>query len=202
MKLYFAPHACSMNPHIVLAELGLPYELIKVDTKTKKMSNGGDFYDVSPKGYVPALELDNGEILTEGPVIVQYLADLKPEADIAPKNGTMERVRMQEWLHYIGTELHGSAGPLFNPTMPAEVKEIFKKKLINRIGFIEPVLEKQDYLVGGKFTPADGYLFVVLGWLKYFDIDVKQWPAIARFVERVAKIPAVQKAIQEEDNFK
>lgn len=198
MKLYFAPHTCALNAHITLIELGLPYDLVKVDNKAKTTSDGRNYLEINPKGYVPALELDNGELLTEGPVIVQYLGDLKPESGLVPKNYTMERVRMQEWLHYIGTEVHGSISPMFNPGLSDEAKAVFREKLLKRISYIEPFLEKQDYLVGGKFTPADGYLFVVLGWLKIFKIDIARWPSLAKFVERIGSRPSVQKALAEE----
>lgn len=198
MKLYYCPHTCSLNPHIALIELGLPYELVKVDIRAKKTADGSDFLKINPKGYVPALELDNGEVLAEGPVIVQYLADLKPEAGLAPKAGTLDRARMQEWLNYIGGELHGSCSPLFNPAMPEEAKAIFKAKLINRINYVEPILAKQDYLAGGQYTPADGYLFIVLGWLKNFQIDVAQWPSLVKFMDRIAARPSVKRALQEE----
>ncbi len=199
MKLYFTPHTCSLNPHIALIELGLPFELVKVDLKTKKTADGGDYLKINPKGYVPALELDNGDILTEGPVIVQYLGDLKPQDGFIPKHGTIDRTRMEEWLHYIGTELHGSCGPLFNPAMPAEAKEFFKAKLLKRVAYIEPFLEKQDYLVGNRYTPADGYLFIVLGWMaNVFKIDIGQWPALAKLVERVGARPSVKRAQEQE----
>lgn len=199
MKLYFAPHTCALSPHIALIELGLPYELVKIDNRSKRTEDGRDFLKISPKGYVPALELDSGEILTEGPVITQYLSDLKPEIGLAPANGTLERVGLQEWLHYLGTEIHGSCGPLFNPGIPDDVKTIFKDKLLKRVRLIEEVLEKQDYLMGSRFTPADGYLFTMLRWFAFFKIDYKQWPGIARFMERVGARPAVKQAIELEE---
>jgi glutathione S-transferase len=164
MKLYFAPEACSLSPHIVLEELGLPFTLVKVDTKTKKTAGGRDFLAVNPKGYVPVLELDNGERLTEGPAIVQYLADLKPGAKLAPANGTFERTRLQEWLNFISTEIHKSYSPMFNAALPEAAKAIFKDKLIQRYTFVAATLDKQDYLLGSRFTVADAYLFVVTRW--------------------------------------
>jgi glutathione S-transferase len=202
MKLYFAPEACSLSPHIVLEELGLPFTLVKVDTKTKKTSDGRDFLAVNPKGYVPVLELDNGERLTEGPAIVQYLADLKPGAKLAPANGTFERSRLQEWLNFISTEIHKSYSPMFNAALPEAAKSIFKDKLIQRYAFVAATLDKQDYLLGARFTVADAYLFVVTRWARLFDIDVDQWPALARFMERVAARASALTALQTESQAK
>jgi glutathione S-transferase len=198
MKLYFAPEACSLSPHIVLEELGLPFTLVKVDTKTKKTADGRDFLAVNPKGYVPVLELDNGERLTEGPAIVQYLADLKPGAKLAPPNGTFERTRLQEWLNFISTEIHKSYSPMFNAALPEAAKAIFKDKLIQRYTFVAATLDKQDYLLGSRFTVADAYLFVVTRWAKHFDIDVDRWPALASFMERVAARASTITALQTE----
>jgi glutathione S-transferase len=198
MKLYFAPEACSLSPHIVLEELGLPFTLVKVDTKTKKTAGGRDFLAVNPKGYVPVLELDNGERLTEGPAIVQYLADLKPGAKLAPANGTFERTRLQEWLNFISTEIHKSYSPMFNAALPEAAKAIFKDKLIQRYTFVAATLDKQDYLLGSRFTVADAYLFVVTRWAKHFDIDVDRWPALASFMERVAARASAITALQTE----
>jgi glutathione S-transferase len=198
MKLYFAPEACSLSPHIVLEELGLPFTLVKVDTKTKKTAGGRDFLAVNPKGYVPVLELDNGERLTEGPAIVQYLADLKPGAKLAPANGTFERTRLQEWLNFISTEIHKSYSPMFNAALPEAAKAIFKDKLMQRYTFVAATLDKQDYLLGSRFTVADAYLFVVTRWAKHFDIDVDRWPALASFMERVAARASAITALQTE----
>jgi glutathione S-transferase len=198
MKLYFAPEACSLSPHIVLEELGLPFTLVKVDTKTKKTAGGRDFLAVNPKGYVPVLELDNGERLTEGPAIVQYLADLKPGAKLAPANGTFERTRLQEWLNFISTEIHKTYSPMFNAALPEAAKAIFKDKLIQRYTFVAATLDKQDYLLGNRFTVADAYLFVVTRWAKHFDIDVDRWPALASFMERVAARASAITALQTE----
>jgi glutathione S-transferase len=202
MKLYFAPEACSLSPHIVLRELGLPFTLVKVDTKAKKTADGGDFLAVNPKGYVPVLELDSGERLTEGPAIVQYLADLKPEAKLAPANGTMERVRLQEWLNFITSEIHKTYSPMFNAAMPDAAKAIFKDKLIQRYGFVAATLDKQDYLMGSQFSVADVYLFVVTRWARHFDIDVKQWPALAKFMERVGARASAMAALHAESQAK
>lgn len=195
MKLYFSPGACSLSPHIVLREAGLPFEAIKVDLATKQTADGADFKAINPKGYVPALQLDNGQVLTEGPAIVQYLADLVPDRQLAPANGSFERYRLQEWLNFISTEIHKQFSPLFKPDTPDSYKETQKARLAQRFGEISTVLEKQDYLTGDRFGVADAYLFTVLGWSKYFHIDLNQWPGIAKFVERVAARPSVIEAL-------
>ncbi|WNW13904.1 glutathione transferase GstA [Pseudomonas sp. DTU_2021_1001937_2_SI_NGA_ILE_001] len=197
MKLYFAPMACSLSPHIVLRELGLPFELVRVNTKTKATSEGRDFREINPKGYVAALLLDNGQLLTEGPAIVQYLADQVPGNSLAPANGTWERTRLQEMLNFISTEIHGGAGPLFNPELPEAAKAIFREKLFKRLAYVNQQLAQQDYLLG-SFGLADAYLFTVLNWLPFFNVDVKDWPALAAFVERVKARPSVQEAMAAE----
>jgi len=202
MKLYFAPDACSLSPHIVLRELGLKFDLVKVDTKTKKTADGGDFLAVNPKGYVPVLELDNGERLTEGPAIVQYLADHKPEAKLAPVNGTLERARLQETLNFITSEIHKSFSPLFNSAMPDEAKALFKDKLGQRFTYLEKVLEKQDYVLGAQFTVADAYLFTVARWAKFVGVDVSHLPALVRYMERIESRSAVQAALDAEAKAK
>jgi glutathione S-transferase len=202
MKLYFAPEACSLSPHIVLRELGLKFELVKVDTKTHKTADGRDFYTINPKGYVPVLELDDGQRLTEGPAIVQYLADLKPESTLAPANGTWERTRLQEWLNFITSEIHKGFSPLFNAAMPQEAQAIFKEKLGQRFGQIEPTLAKQDYLTGSQFTIADAYLFTTVRWSKFVGIDLAPWPALVKFLDRVEQRKAVQAALAAEAQAK
>lgn len=194
MKLYFSPGACSLSPHIVLRELGLEFELEQVDLATKKTKAGEDFLAVNPKGYVPALVLDDGQVLTEGPAIVQYLADLRPEAGLAPKWGTMERVRLQEWLTFIGTELHKSYSALFNKRAPAEYKEIMKEVIGKRIAFVAGALETKPFLMGDTFTVADAYLYTVLSWSRLVGIDHSPWPSVVAFLERVNARPAVQAA--------
>ena len=198
MKLYYAPGACSLSPHIVARELGLPIQLQKVNTKDKSMEGGGDFWKVNPRGYVPVLELDSGEKLTEGPAIVQYLADQKPDAGLAPKNGTMERYRVQEWLNFVTSELHKNFSPLFRPNTPDEYKPIAKENLANRFGWLDQQLAGKDYLTGKQFTVADAYAFVLLGWTKPTQIDLSQWPNLQAFHKRVAARPKVKEAMQAE----
>lgn len=198
MKLYFAPETCSLSPHIVLRELALPFELVRVDNKTKRTADGGDFRAINPKGYVAALQLDNGEVLTEGPAIVQYLADLKPEAKLAPATGTWERARLQEWLNFITSEIHAGSSPLFNAQIPDDVKAIFRNKLFQRLDQIVPTLEKEDYLLDTRFGVADAYLFTVLRWMPLFSIDLKRWPALAAYMERVGERPSTKAALAAE----
>jgi glutathione S-transferase len=198
MKLYFAPGACSLSPHIVLRELGLPHQLVKVNTKTRKTEDGGDFLQVNPKGYVPVLELDDGQRLTEGPAIVQYLADRVPQAGLAPANGTMERYRLQEWLNFITSELHKQYSPLFNPATEESVKESQRAKIRGRIEWIDRELAGRDYLLGSQFTVADAYLFTVLNWSQWVGIDLAQWPAVAAYMTRVGTRPKVQEALKAE----
>jgi glutathione S-transferase len=198
MKLYYAPGACSLSPDIVLKELGLPHELVKVSTKTKKMEDGGDYLQVNPKGYVPALELDDGQRLTEGPAIVQYLADQVPAAKLAPPNGTMERYRLQEWLNFITSELHKQFSPLFYPTTSDETKEAQRAKIAGRYTWLNQKLEGKDYLMGERFTVADAYLFTILRWSNPSGIDLAKWPVLAQYVARVAARPKVQAALKAE----
>jgi glutathione S-transferase len=199
MKLYFSPGACSLSPHIVLREAGFDAEFEQVDLKTKKTKSGADFTAVNPKGQVPTLVLDNGEILTEGPAIVQYLADRKPQTNLAPANGTFERYRLQEWLNFIATELHKSFGPLFNPATSADAKQMSKDALSNRFGYLDKHFAKGGpYLTGQNFTVADAYLFVVAGWSNHVQIDLGQWPKLKAFVEKVGSRPKVLEAMKAE----
>jgi len=202
MKLYFAPGACSLSPHIVSRELGIPVELKKVNTKDKTIEGGGDYWKVNPRGYVPALELDNGQILTEGPAIVQYLADQKPEAGLAPKPGTFERYRLQEWLNFLTSEVHKQFSPLFKPNTPDEYKKIAKENIATRFDWLDKQLAGKDYLMGKQFTVADAYLFVLLNWTKFQNIDLAKWPNLAAFQQRVGARPKVQEALQAEGLLK
>jgi glutathione S-transferase len=198
MKLYYSPGACSLSPHIVARELGLPVELKKVNNKDKTFDGGGDFRKVNGKGYVPALELDNGQVLTEGPAIVQYLADQKPEAGLAPKAGSFERYKLQEWLNFITSELHKAFSPLFRPNTPEDYKPVAKENIGNRLQWLDQQLAGKDYLMGKTFTVADAYLFVVVGWSKHVGIDTSKYPNLSAYLARVGARPKVQEALKAE----
>ena len=198
MKLFYTPGACSLSPHIVACELGLAIDIETVDLKTRTTQEGRDFTAINPKGYVPALELDNGQVLTEGPAIVQYLAELKPEKNLLPPAATLERARVQEWLAFIGTELHKNFSPLFNPDASDEVQANARAAIARRLGFVDQALKDQTYLMGEQFTVADAYLFTVVNWTRFKAIDLTPWPAVAAFMQRVAQRPAVQQALREE----
>lgn len=198
MKLYYIPGACSLSPHIVARELGIPLELKKVDPRTKTIEGGGDYRKVNARGYVPALELEGGEILTEGPAIVQYLADQRPEAGLAPKAGSFERYRLQEWLNFLATEVHKQFSPLFKPNTPAEYKRIAKENLAGRFDWLESQLADRSYLMGEGFTVADAYAYVLLNWTRLHDIDLARWPKLAAYHRRVGARPKVREALQAE----
>jgi glutathione S-transferase len=198
MKLYYSPGACSLSPHIVAREAGIDIELEKVDTKAKTTESGRDFLQINPKGYVPVLELDNGDILTEGTAIVQYLADQKPDAKLAPANGTFERSRLQETLGYISTELHKSYTPLFYPTTPLEVKQERRDYLRKRYALLDQQLTKHPLLSGDQFSVADAYLFTVTNWASHVDLDLSEFKALNAFQQRVSARPSVQAALQAE----
>ena len=202
MKLYYSPGACSLSPHIVAREAGIELELIKADTKTKKLEDGGDYWQVNAKGYVPALRLDNGQLLTEGPAIVQYLADQKPASGLVPAAGSFERYRVQEWLNFITSEIHKNFSPLFNPAASADWKEAAKANLAKRFGFVANHLEGKQYLMGDQFTVADAYLFTVANWGQFVGVDIGQWPAVKAFHARVAARPKVQEALKAEGLLK
>ncbi|GAC1348024.1 MAG: glutathione transferase GstA [Myxococcales bacterium] len=202
MKLYFSPGACSLSAHIALREAGLPFDLEQVDLRAKKTKAGVVFSSISPKGAVPTLQLDDGQILTEGPAIVQYIADRKPESQLAPQAGTLERYRLQEWLNYVTSEIHKGFSPLFKATTPAEYKETLKAALAERFDYLARHLEKQKYLLGEKFTVADGYLFTVLNWTKHVAIDLSRWPVLQAYQARVAARPAVHEALKAEGLLK
>jgi glutathione S-transferase len=198
MKLYYAPGACSLSPHIVLREAGLPFDLEQVDNKEKKTKSGQNFWDINPKGQVPVLELDEGGRLTEGPVIVQYIADKKSGAGLAPPCGTPERYRVQEWLNFITSELHKSFGPIFRPTTPDEYKKISRENIAKRYDWLDQQLAGRQFLTGDKFTIADAYLFTVLRWSPRVEIDLGRWPNLKAYVDRVAARPKVREALQAE----
>ncbi|SNS15846.1 glutathione S-transferase [Noviherbaspirillum humi] len=195
MKLYFSPGACSLSPHIVLCEAGFDFETERVNLADKKTASGNDYRQVNPRGYVPALQLDSGDVLTEGPAIVQYLADQAPQSKLAPAAGSMERYHLIEWLNFISTELHKSFSPLFRPTTPEEYKTIARDNLANRLDAVANQLGGKDYLTGNSFTVADAYLFTVLNWAPRVGIDLSRWPAIGAYQQRVAARPAVRKAM-------
>jgi glutathione S-transferase len=198
MKLYLARGACSLSPHIALAESGLSFEIEKVDLRSKLTEGGLDFRQINPKGSVPALLLDNGEVLTEGPAIVQYIADQKPEKRLAPPAGSLARYRLQEWLNYISSELHKGFAPLFRPDLTDDAKKAAVAAFETKLDFVAGKLKGRDYLMGSQFSVADGYLFTVLSWTKFAGIDLAKWPSIRGFVERVGARPAVQAAQQAE----
>jgi glutathione S-transferase len=198
VKLYYSPGACSLSPHIVSRELGIPVELKKVNTKDKTIEGGGDYWKVNARGYVPALELDDGQVLTEGPAIVQYLADKKPDAGLAPKPGSLERYRLQEWLNFLTSEVHKQFSPLFKPNTPEDYKPIAKQNLATRFDWLNKQLEGKDYLMGKQFTVADAYAFVLLGWTKPTQIDLSRWSNLAAFHKRVGARPKVKEALQAE----
>lgn len=198
MKLYLSPGVCSLSPHIVLEELGIPHETESVNLKTKTTASGANFLAINPKGYVPALQLDGGEVITEGPAIVQYLADLKPEAKLAPANGTLARYHLQSWLTFIGTELHKNFSPFFNPAAPDEMKAIARANIERRLAHVNEQLEGRQHLMGDDFSVADAYLFTVLGWARIIKLDLAPWPNVVAYQARVAARPAVQRALKAE----
>lgn len=198
MKLYYGPGACSLSPHIALREAGAEFELVKVNTKTKLMEDGNDFRTINPYGYVPALKLDGGQVLVEGPAIVQYIADRFPAAGLAPANGTIERYHLQSALGFINSELHKTIGGLFNPALTEEAKASTIEKIDTRLKQLSAQMEGQDWIANNSFSVADGYLFTVLRWLKHFKIDIDQWPVLAAHQQRVGDRPAVQAALAAE----
>jgi glutathione S-transferase len=202
MKLYYSPGACSLSPHIVAREAGIPLELVKVDLAAKKIAVDGDYLAFNPKGYVPALQLEDGSLLTEGPAIVQYLGDRKPESGLVPANGTPERYRMQEMLGYINSEIHKTYSPLFKPQTPEATVEERKAHLKKRYKLIDERLAGREYLFGDRFTAADAYLFTVTNWAGYVKLDLSEYANIAAFQKRVSARPAVQEAMRAEKQEK
>jgi glutathione S-transferase len=197
MKLYYSPGACSLSPHIALNEAGLAYDSESVDLASKKTKSGADYRAINPKGAVPALQLDNGQVLTEGSAIVQYIADQKPATKLAPGAGTLERYRLQEWLNYVASEVHKGFSPLFNPKATEEWKQVIKDNLAAKFDYLSKQLQGKDYLMGA-FSVADAYLFTILGWTKYFNIDLAKWPVLVKYMERVGARPAVKAALEAE----
>ncbi len=202
MKLYYSPGACSLSPHIALHEAGLAYTPVLASTKSHKLQDGTDFYSINPLGYVPVLELDSGERLREGPAIVQYIADQVPDKQLAPANGTLARYRLQEWLTFIGTEIHKGFSPLFKPTTPEDYKPIVRDSLLQRLQWVDSQLAEKQYVMGDQFTVADGYLFTVTNWAKPTNVDISALANLAAYRERVAARPAVQAAMKAEGLLK
>jgi glutathione S-transferase len=202
MKLYFSPGACSLSAHITLHESGLKFQHVLAPTKTHKLEDGTDYYSINPLGYVPLLELDDGTRLTEGPAIVQYIADQAPDKKLAPANGTVARAQLQSWLNFIGTEVHKGFSPLFNPATPEEYKTIAKDKLQSRLKWVDSQLAGKQYLMGDSFSVADPYLFTVTNWAPKVGVDISGLSNLAAFRDRVAARPAVQAAMKEEGLLK
>jgi glutathione S-transferase len=202
MKLYYSPGACSLSPHIVASEAGIPVELEKVDLASHKTESGQDFTTINPKGYVPALRLDDGSVLTEGPAIVQYLADQKPATGLAPAAGTIERYRLQEWLTFIGTELHKSFGTLFNKASSDDAEQMSKANIGKRLSYLNDQLANRQFLLGGNFTVADAYAFTIVNWTNFVGIDLKPYPSVAAYMARVGARPKVQETLKAEGLLK
>ncbi|MGO9451950.1 MAG: glutathione transferase GstA [Candidatus Binataceae bacterium] len=202
MKLYYAPGACSLSPHIVAMEAGVPVDMEKVNLAEHKTESGQDYLTINPKGYVPALRLDDGSVLTEGPAIVQYLADQKPASGLAPAAGTIQRYRLQEWLNFIGTELHKNFGPLFNKATPDEVKKTAMANIAKRLGYLNDQLADRQYLMGSNFTAADAYAFTIVNWTKFVGMDLKEYPNVAAYMGRVGARPKVQETLKAEGLLK
>ena len=202
MKLYYSPGACSLSPHIALLEAGLPYDLVKVDLRAKKLENGDDYLKVNPKGQVPALGLDNGELATEGPVIVQMIADKVPAKNLAPARDSAERYKLQEWLTYINGELHKNIGALFNPALSDDAKAVFKDRATGKFKYVDGQLAGKDYLMGKQFTVADGYLFTMLRWADAMKFDLSGLTNLLAYKARVGARPMVQEALTKEGLMK
>jgi glutathione S-transferase len=202
MKLYYSPGACSLSPHIALLEAGLPYDLIKVDLRAKKLENGDDYLKINPKGQVPALVLDSGELVTEGPVIVQMIADSVPAKNLAPARDSAERYKLLEWLNYVGAELHKNFGPMFSPVLADDAKTFFKDRVMGKFKYLDSQLAGRDYLMGKQFTVADGYLFTMLSWADRMKFDLSALPNLLAYKARVAARPKVQEALNKEGLLK
>ena len=202
MKLYYSPGACSLSPHIVLREAGLAFEPVLASTKTHKLQDGTDYYGINPKGYVPLLELDDGQRLSEGPAIIQYIADQAPGKQLAPANGTMERYRLQEWLNFITTELHKTFSPLFNPAISEDAKGVFRTKRHERFKWVDGQLAGKQFLMGDQFSAPDAYLFTVSNWGQLVGVDLAAYPELVAYRGRIAARPAVQEAMKAEGLLK
>ncbi|MBS9425304.1 glutathione transferase GstA [Photorhabdus caribbeanensis] len=198
MKLYYQPGACSLSPHIILREAGLDFSVIKVDLKTKKMENGDDFFAINPKGQIPTLLLDNNEILTEGAVIVQYIADQKPDKKLIAPAGTMERYHQLEWLSHLSSEIHKGFSPLFFPGTPENYRPVAINNLLRRFKYIDEVLAKQPYIAGEHFTVADAYLFTLSNWAPLVQLDLSNLVHLKAYREKIAERPNVRDALKAE----
>lgn len=198
MKLYYAPGACSMSPHILLNETGQKFELVKVDLGSKKTEAGDDYLKVNPKGAVPALQLDNGEVLTEGAVIAQYIADHAPDKQLIAKAGSMERYRQQEWLNWIASEFHKSMGGLFNKAMAEKAGDLIKQRIATQLAHLDRSLDKNDYLAGKNFGAPDAYAFTIASWGQYVGVDISQYKNVAAYMGRVGARPSVQAMLKAE----
>jgi glutathione S-transferase len=202
MKLYYAPGACSLSPHIALLEAGLAYDLVKVDLRAKKLENGDDFLKVNPKGQVPVLVLDSGELVTEGPVIVQMIADKAADMNLAPARDSADRYKLLEWLNFVTTELHKNFGPMFSPVLADEAKAFFKDRVLGKFKYVDSQLAGRDYLMGSQFTVADGYLFTMLSWADRMKFDLSDMPNLVAYKARVGARPKVQEALTKEGLMK
>jgi len=202
MKLYYSPGACSLSPHIALLEAGLPYDLVKVDLRAKKLENGDDYLKINPKGQVPALALDNGELVTEGTVIVQMIADKAAGKNLAPPRDSAERYKLLEWLNFVGTELHKNFGPMFSPLLADDAKAFFKDRVMGKFKYLDGALAGREYLMGKQFTVADGYLFTMLSWADRMKFDLSALPTLLAYKARVAARPNVQEALTREGLMK
>jgi glutathione S-transferase len=202
MKLYYYPGACSLSPHIALKEAGIPFDLVKVDLTAKKLEDGSDYKAINPKGQVPALGMDNGEVLTEGPIIVQMIADKVPGKNLVPANGTAERYRLQEWLNFVGTELHKNFSPMFQPALSDDTKAFFRDRIMGKFAYVNDALAGKDYLMGSQFTVPDGYLFTMLRWADGMKMDISGLKNLVAFKDRVGARPKVQEALAAEGLMK
>lgn len=198
MKLYYFKGACSQASNIALRDAGLAFDLVKVDHRTLKSADGLDFKDVNPKGYVPTLVLDSGEVLTENVVVLQYIADRNPGAKLAPVPGTMERYRLMEWLSFINGELHKNFGPLFKQDAPQDLKDYVRANLTARTDYLERTFGERTFIMGEQYTVGDPYLFTILSWFAFVNIDLARWPQLKRYVERIRERPNVQAALKAE----
>ncbi|MEY4752475.1 MAG: hypothetical protein RJA44_150 [Pseudomonadota bacterium] len=198
MKLYYSPGACSLSPHIALREAGLPFELVLASTKTKKLADGSDYLAINPKGQVPLLQFDDGNVLSEGPAIVQYIADQAPQSGLAPAWGTLERYRLLEWLNFITSELHKGFSPLFAPGTPDDFKPLIRERLQQRFAYVDAQLASSEYLLGANYTVADIYLYVVSGWSGYVGVDLSGLSHLQAWRARIDARPAVQAALAAE----